>query len=263
MTYSSGCGSQPFAGDLGQEGMKIAACEGPLKRRGGPLVMALESKKMLFEIGQRGEIIRREDFSLDNREIDFNLIEPTGVNRRVDEDYIRPFIAQTLDGFLTSMSGTVVHDPKDTASGFIGLQAHDFADESVDRSDAALDLAATEDLGAMNIPGCQVGPGAFAEVLVFDARRAVGCRRQRWLFPATGLNTRLFVCGDDVIIGVQWSALPDAVVKIEDGSSFVGKFGSRGKIQLRCFQGRRASLLSQRHRVAPLISATRPCEITC
>src|ERR1700676_3186502 len=47
------------------------------------------------------------------------------------------------------------------------------------------------------------------------------------------------------------------------GPAFPAKFGSRGKIQLRCFQGRRASLLSQRHKVAPLISATRPCEITC
>src|ERR1700726_2521468 len=47
------------------------------------------------------------------------------------------------------------------------------------------------------------------------------------------------------------------------GPAFAAKFGSRGKIQLRCFQGRRASLLSQRHKVAPLISATKPCEITC
>ena len=48
--------------------------------------MGLESKKTLFEIGQRGEIVRREDLSLDNREIDFDLVEPTGVDRSVDED---------------------------------------------------------------------------------------------------------------------------------------------------------------------------------
>src|ERR1700757_98399 len=47
------------------------------------------------------------------------------------------------------------------------------------------------------------------------------------------------------------------------GPALPAKFGSRGKIQLRCFQGQRASLLSQRHKVAPLISATKPCEITC
>src|SRR5262245_16971768 len=41
------------------------------------------------------------------------------------------------------------------------------------------------------------------------------------------------------------------------GPALASKLGSRGKTQLRCCQGRRASLLSQRHNVAPLISATR------
>jgi transglutaminase-like putative cysteine protease len=36
----------------------------------------------------------------------------------------------------------------------------------------------------------------------------IGRRRQRRLFSAAGLNTGLFVCADDVIIGPQWSALP-------------------------------------------------------
>ena len=37
--------------------------------------------------------------------------------------------------------------------------------------------------------------------------------------------------------------------------------GSRGKIQVRCLQGRNASWLSQRHRVVPLIFATIPLAI--
>ena len=185
--------------------------------------MALKGKKTLFEIGQRTEIVGREDFSLDNREIDFDLVEPTGVDRGVDEDRIRPLVAQTLDGFLTSMSGTVVHNPKDMASGFIRLLAHDLADEPVYRSDAALDFATTEDLGAMDIPGRQIGPGTSAEVLVLDACRAVGRRRQRRLFTAARLNTRLFVCGNDIVIAAQGSALPNAFVKIEDGTGFIGK----------------------------------------
>jgi hypothetical protein len=37
-----------LGGDLGQKGVKIAACEGPLKRRGRALVVALEGKKTLF-----------------------------------------------------------------------------------------------------------------------------------------------------------------------------------------------------------------------
>ena len=191
--------------------------------------MGLEGKETLFEIGQRGKIVRCEDLSLDNREIDFDLVEPTGVHRSVDENGIRPFVTQTLDGLLAPMGGTIVHDPKDAASGFVGFLAHDFGDKPVHRGDAALDFASAEDLGAMDIPGCQVGPGAFAEVLMLDACRAVGCRRQRRLFPAAGLNTRLFVRGDDVIIGAKFGTLPDAFIEIEDRPGFVGEVRIAGK----------------------------------
>src|SRR5213594_754082 len=46
------------------------------------------------------------------------------------------------------------------------------------------------------------------------------------------------------------------------GSALTANAGSRGKIQLRCRHGRRASWLSQRHSVAPLIWATSPCATT-
>jgi hypothetical protein len=62
-------------------------------------------------------------------------------------------------------------------------RAHDLADESVHRSRAALELAATEDLGAGDIPGFPLGPATCAELLVRHARRAVrrqGLAVSRW-----------------------------------------------------------------------------------
>jgi hypothetical protein len=84
--------------------------------------------------------------------------------------------------------------------------AHDFAHKPIDGSNSTLDFTAAEDSCLMDIPGCQVGPGTHAEVLMLDVRRAIGRQRER---RSTGLNTGLFVCADDVIIGTQWSALPD------------------------------------------------------
>ena len=55
----------------------------------------------------------------------------------------------------------------------------------------------------MDIPGGQVGPGTRAEVLMLDVRRAIGHQRQRRLFSAADLNTGLFVCADDLIVGTQ------------------------------------------------------------
>ena len=136
--------------------MKIAAGEGPLEGRGSPLIVALEGEETLFEFGQAREIVWRENLSLDDGEIDLDLIEPTGVDRRVDEDGIGPFVTQTVGGLLASVSGAVVHDPKDSSSGLVGLLAHDLGDEPIHGSYSAFHFAATEDLGAMDIPGSQI-----------------------------------------------------------------------------------------------------------
>ena len=89
----------------------------------------------------------------------------------------------------------------------------------------------------MDIPGCQIGPGPHAEVLMLDVRGTIGRSRQRRLFSAAGLNTGLFVCADDVIIGTQWSALPEALIKIEDGSSLLGKVRIAGEDPASVFPG--------------------------
>ena len=154
--------------------MQVAACESPLEGRGCPLIVELETKEALLEFGQRREIVGREDLSLNDREIDLDLVEPTGVNRSVDEDRVGPFGAEAFDRLLAPMSGTIVHDPEDAASGLVGLLGHDFGDEAFHRSNPVLDFAAAEDLGTMDVPSSQISPGAFTKVLVLDSGRAVG-----------------------------------------------------------------------------------------
>jgi hypothetical protein len=43
-------------------------------------------------------------------------------------------------------------------------------DQAIYRCNAVLELAAAEDLGAMDIPSSQVGPGTAAKILVLDPR---------------------------------------------------------------------------------------------
>ena len=203
-----GCGSERFAVDFSQKSVKIFASEGPLEGRCRPFVVGLESKETLLELSQRREVVGRKDFPLNNREVDFDLVEPTGVDRSVDKNGIGPFGAETVGGLLATMSGAVVHDPEDAASGLVGLLAHDFADQTIHRSDAVFDFTAAEDFGAMDVPGRQVGPGAFAKVLMLDSHGAGGSRRQRRLFSASGLNAGLLVCGDHEVIGAQWARPP-------------------------------------------------------
>lgn len=101
-------------------------------------------------------------------------------------------------------------------SRLVGLLAHDLPDKSIYRSNASLVFTTAEDFGSMDVPSCQVSPGALTKVLVLDSHGAIGSRRQGRLFPASSLNAGLFIRGDNEVIGAQGSALPNALIEIEN-----------------------------------------------
>jgi hypothetical protein len=125
------------------------------------------------------------------------------MNRSVDGHSVRPFGPQAINGFLTAVSGAVVHDPKDAMGGPIRLLPHDLSNETIHRGNPAFEFAASKDLCTMDIPRGQVGPGTVTEILVFYPCGAMGSRRQSWLFAAPGLNACLFIQAHHEVIWAQ------------------------------------------------------------
>ena len=70
---------------FGEEGRKIGFGELPFEgfRRRFPVV--LEVEQTFRQLVQTGEVVRREDFSLDDGEVDLDLIEPTGMDWAMDQ----------------------------------------------------------------------------------------------------------------------------------------------------------------------------------
>ena len=203
--------------------MQLAAGESPLEWGSSLFVMTLESQEALFEFGQRGEVVWREDLSLKDGEVDLDLIEPASVNRCVDQDGVGPLRLQSVLGLLTAMGRAGIHDPEDTMRGFIGFLAHDLPDESIHRSNACFAFTTAEEFGAVDVPSGQVSPGALPKVLVLDSHGAIGSGRQGWLFPASSLDAGLFVRRDHEIIRVQGSALPNVFIEIENQTGLDSK----------------------------------------
>ena len=56
--------------------MEIGAREGPLEGSGGLFVALLEGEEAIFDFVERAEVVGGEDLSLDDREVDFDLVEP-------------------------------------------------------------------------------------------------------------------------------------------------------------------------------------------
>ena len=84
--YFCGALRLAFVGrDLRQELSKIGSGELPLKRFGDSFPIVLAVEQAFGELAQVGEFIRIREFSPDDKEVDFDLTELTGVDGAMDE----------------------------------------------------------------------------------------------------------------------------------------------------------------------------------
>ena len=97
------------------------ARKSPLEWGSRLLIALLKIHEALLKVGERGKIVRSEYLSLNDGEIDFNLVDPAGVNGSVHKKSVGPSGSNAFHGFLTTVSRTVIHDPKNTLRGFVGL----------------------------------------------------------------------------------------------------------------------------------------------
>ena len=106
---------EPASRELGQHPFEILPGELPLKGPRVLLVAGLKLKQRGFDRAQVREFVRGQDFPLDYGEVDFDLVQPTGVNRRVNLDSIGIPLAKALHRGLAAMGGAVVGHPEDPA----------------------------------------------------------------------------------------------------------------------------------------------------
>jgi hypothetical protein len=130
-------------------------------------------------------------------------------------------------------------------------------DQAVERVDAGGGFAAAEHLGAVDVPGGQVGepPRKYSASTRSGLRGAgpvVGCLRMRAWMEVFSSAEITYSSGRS---GVSSKRRP---WRSRTPAALAPKSGSRGKVQDRCCQGLIASELSQRQIVVPEIEATMP-----
>jgi hypothetical protein len=184
---------------------------------------------------ERGKIVRGEYLSLNDGEIDFNLVDSAGMNGSVYKESVGLSGSNAFNGFLTTMSRAVIHDPENTLRGFVWLAPHHLRDEPIGGSNAVFLFTVSEELGTMDVPSRQIGPSTFQKILMLEPHGSAGGRWQTGLLTASRLNTGFFICGDDELrtmqgfplqgFPLQGFPLPDAGVEIENASGFVSEVG--------------------------------------
>jgi len=60
--------------------VEVVSGESPLKGLGDGLIVLLEGQQAVLNVGERAEIVRRQDVALHDREVDLDLVQPAGNN---------------------------------------------------------------------------------------------------------------------------------------------------------------------------------------
>ena len=104
-------------------------------------------------------------------EVDFDLVEPTGVNGAMPEQQVSEAVAQAADRTEAAVRGALVNDSEYAARLTLRTLAHYLGALAVECGDAAAGLVAGADPSAVKIEGDMVGSGPASLVLVLDLAR--------------------------------------------------------------------------------------------
>jgi len=168
----SSCRGEGFGVKADHEFGHVLAGKSPLERSGRLFITFLESEQSRLQFCQRVEIVGCENLTLNNGEVDLDLVEPTSVDGRVNRNDRRPAGLKTLDALLAAMGGAIIDDPKHASSRPIGFLTHPIRDQAMEGFDAILDYAAAADFGAANISSREVDPSSLSLVFVLDESRS-------------------------------------------------------------------------------------------
>lgn len=208
---------------------EVGASEFPLEGSSQALVVILKSEQPILHLWEGAEVVGSEDLPLDDGEVDFDLVEPTGVDRSMDQDEVGVSFLEPPEGSFAAMGGAVIHDPEHPARIAVRRLGHDLGDKAVERLNAGGRLASSEDLGPVHIERGQVGPRSAADIFMFHSGRLVRAWRQSRVDSDSGLDAGFLVGADDEVIRAKGLALPLLGVEVEHPARLGREFGVAGE----------------------------------
>src|SRR6266446_8976366 len=218
----SGICERPLTGlDLCEQCGQFGAVKLPLKRCWvliRKLFVQGQAEPYRFQVGK---VIGGQDLALDDGEVDFDLIEPTGVDWCMDQNDPRIDLTQPLLRGVTAMRRAIVHDPKQPFTRPIGFLSQHLLDQPAKGFNTGRKFTSAYDVPPADVPSCQILQGTTALVFILDISRSARRGRQGGMATAAGLDTGLLIGAEDVVLGSQGLALPQARVEVQNRASLV------------------------------------------
>jgi hypothetical protein len=187
--------------DVREQGDQLGTGKLPLKRC-GPLVgqFFVQGQAELNRL-QVGKGMRCQHLPLEDRAIDLHLIEPTGMDRSMDQYDARIDLVQPPLGGFAARRRAVVHDPEQAFAGTIRCLRQHLVHQSAKRLDAGRRFTPTHDVPTAHVPRRQIWQRATAFIRVFHAGRSAWRWGEGRVATEAGLDARLLVGPEDMVLG--------------------------------------------------------------
>jgi hypothetical protein len=127
------------------------------------------------------------------------------------------------------MRRAIVNNPKDTPCCVIGWLTHNVVNKAIKGGDAASVFASTEQFGAMNIKGSDIGPGAASGIFMLHFHRQSRLCRIGGMTTTARLDAGFLIGRQNKLIILKGMPIPYPFIEIQDSPSFHGKLRITGK----------------------------------
>ncbi len=214
----------------GEKLAQVGAGESPLKGSGGLLVVVLEGEQTLLEFGQGGEIIGSEDLALNDGEVDLDLIEPTGMDRGVDEERSRGHAARSrLAAFSPRWEEplSVIQKTRRAGNG-MGFCHRRKPGSTQGRSNGWMPVVFSQrpkSLARWTSKAAMYAQAPARWYFVLDAGATARCGRERRMDADAGLDAGFLVRRQDKVTAAQRRTFPAALVKVKHATGLHGEIG--------------------------------------
>src|ERR1035437_347520 len=92
---------------------QVTARELPFEGFGDSLVVTFKAFEAVGQHFQGAKVVWGQHFALDDREVNLDLVEPTGMDGAMDHPEIGVTVLQAFHTALAPVGGAIVHVPKD------------------------------------------------------------------------------------------------------------------------------------------------------
>jgi hypothetical protein len=163
------------------------------------------------------------------KNIDVDLVQPTGMDGKMDDNDLRSVALKAPDGGQSPVRRAVVDNQENPSGGTVRFTGHGVRNQAGKGYDPGLGLAPAEHLCPSHVPGSKIAHRSPSCLFKFHLLPLSCWCTKAHMSSLPGLNTGLFVSGDRKVVRSQLKSIPHLLIEVQNTAEFLLRQGTPGE----------------------------------